>query len=133
MRRIGENVGCAILAVGFALAGLTPVYAQNLDVPVMEIASDDLDTCAFGKVSGLKADGDGFLAVRSGPGTGYSKLDELHNEDPVWLFEQRGSWIGIVYDVGYDMSCSPIEADRPVPYPGRKGWVHEDWIEILAG
>jgi hypothetical protein len=106
--------------------------ASELGKPVMEYASDDLDTCALGQVMGLKADGDGFLAVRSGPGSNYTKLDELHNGDKVWLFEREGKWIGIVYGVE-ELSCSPISEDRVVPHDGKKGWVHENWIEIIAG
>ena len=98
----------------------------------MEIASGDLDTCAYGKVDGLKADGDGFLAVRSGPGTNFNKIDELHNGDEVWLFEWKGNWIGVVYGTD-ELSCSPISADREVPYEGQKGWVHKNWVKLLAG
>ncbi|MEM9331675.1 MAG: SH3 domain-containing protein [Pseudomonadota bacterium] len=117
----------------FALASVVPVAnAQSLDVPVMEIADGNLDTCAYGKVDGLKADGDGFLAVRSGPGTQYQKLDELRNGDDVWLFNWQGDWIGIVYD-NQELNCSPISADREVPYEGKKGWVHKNWIKLLAG
>lgn len=107
-------------------------HAQDLDVPVIERASDDLDTCAFGQVTGLKAGGDGFLAVRSGPDSGYPKLDELHNGDDVWLFDRQGAWIGIVYGVR-ELACGPISKDRSVPHNGRKGWVHENWIQVIAG
>lgn len=116
-----------------ALTVSTQALASRLNVPVMERADDDFDTCALGRVVGLKADGDGFLAVRSGPGTDYRKLDELHNEDLVWMFEQREGWIGIVYGIGDAMNCSAIEEDREVPHEGRKGWVHENWVEIVAG
>lgn len=133
MKTLFRSFLIALAGSTFALPVISAAKAQDLDVPVMERASDDLDTCALGKVAGLKADGDGFLAVRSGPGSNHRKLDEIHNEDLVWLFDQRGKWIGIVYGVGYDMSCGAIEKDRPVPHPGKKGWVHENWIEFLAG
>lgn len=123
---------CICLMTTLAGAALTPTLAQSLDVPVMEHASDDLDTCALGQIVGLKADGDGFLAVRSGPATSYPKLDELHNGDQVWLFDQKGEWIGIVYGVG-EVSCSPISEDRPAPHHGKKGWVHENWVQVIAG
>lgn len=116
----------------FALWPSISLLAQPLDVPVMERANDDLDTCALGEVVGLKSDGDGFLAVRSGPGSDFAKLDEIHNEDRVWLFEQRGDWIGILYGAN-ELSCSPIKQDRVVPYSGKKGWVHENWVQIIAG
>jgi len=128
-----RSLSLACLAATLSLSVIGAASAQDLDVPVMERASDDLDTCALGKVAGLKAGGDGFLAVRSGPGSNYRKLEEIHNEDLVWLFDQRGEWIGIVYGIGHDMSCGAIDKDRPVPHPGKKGWVHENWIEFLAG
>ncbi|MEO0372177.1 MAG: SH3 domain-containing protein [Pseudomonadota bacterium] len=115
-----------------ATALATALAAQSLDVPVMERADEDLDTCAYGKVTGLKADGDGFLAVRSGPGTQFAKIDELVNEDEVWLFEQRGKWIGIAYGTPY-VNCSPISSDRELQTDGKKGWVHENWIVVMAG
>lgn len=131
MRTVSITGVSAAILLSFSLAA--PARADKLDVPVMELASDDLDTCALGKVSGLKKEGDGFLAVRSGPGSGYRKLDEIHNDDIVWLFEQKGKWIGIVYGIGYDMNCSAVDQSRPVPHHGKKGWVHENWIEFLAG
>ncbi|PLX37287.1 MAG: SH3 domain-containing protein [Hyphomicrobiales bacterium] len=123
-------------AILFACAAMValpalPAAAEQLDVPVMEHADEFTDTCAWGKIKGLKADGDGFLAVRSGPGSTYRKLDELHNDDPVWIFDKRGKWIGIVYDTP-GLSCNST-VDRPVPYDGRKGWVHENWVDLIAG
>ncbi len=106
--------------------------AQTLDIEVMERADDGLDTCAYGQVSGLKHDGDGFLSVRRGPGTIYKAFDQLKNHDKVWLFEEKDGWYGVVYGVD-DQNCSPIEKDRPVDTQGKKGWVHGKWIELLAG
>lgn len=126
------SVACVYVLAVFAAPAFHPALAQSLDVPVMEHASDDLDTCALGQVTGLRADGDGFLAVRSGPASSYPKLDELENGDKVWLFDQKGKWIGIVYGTE-ELSCSPISQDRPVPHNGKKGWVHENWIEVIAG
>lgn len=128
MTRLTKVLFTALPAAALA----TTLAAQSLDVPVMERADEDLDTCAYGKVTGLKADGDGFLAVRSGPGTQFAKIDELVNEDEVWLFEQRGKWIGIAYGTA-NVNCSPIPADRELQTDGKKGWVHENWIVVLAG
>ncbi|GKX33590.1 MAG: hypothetical protein MnENMB40S_12080 [Rhizobiaceae bacterium MnEN-MB40S] len=130
--RIATRTLWIVFRLGFAVLLAEAATAQELDAPVMERASDDLDTCALGRVTGLKADGDGFLAVRSGPASGHRKLDELHNGDRVWLFDRQGQWIGIVYGVE-EVSCDPIEKDRIVPHAGRKGWVHENWVEIIAG
>ena len=118
-------VWSVLLVGGFA-------NAQDLDVEIMERADDGLDTCAFGQIAGLKADGDGFLAVRKGPGTNHEKIDELVNGDKLWLFEENNGWYGIVYGVK-ELSCSPVENDRPVQTNGKKGWVFGKWVDILAG
>lgn len=125
------------LVLGFCLAltGILAVQAslaQQLDVPVTESPQDDLDTCALGQVFGLKTDGDGFLAVRTGPGSKYRKIDELHNGDQVWMFDTRGKWVGIVYGAG-EVSCSPVKVKRTVPHRGKKGWVHRNWVRVIAG
>lgn len=106
--------------------------AQQLEVPVMEHADEDLPTCSFGRVARLKANGDGFLAVRSGPASSYQKLDELKNGDEVWMYDYKDSWIGILY-AAENPGCGPVKTDRAVPYKGKKGWVHENWIELIAG
>jgi hypothetical protein len=133
MKRYSTGVA-SVLTLFWLIGAGGPIsaQAQQLDVDIIERASDDLDTCAYGQVSGLKADGDGFLAVRKGPGSKHAKIDELKNGDKVWLFDTKGKWIGVVYGV-QELSCSPIDADRPVQTRGKKGWVHQNWVEVLAG
>lgn len=109
-----------------------PSYAQQLDLPIVEQSDGDLDTCLLAEVHGLKANGDGFLAVRSGPGSEFTKLDEVYNGDRVWIFENTGKWHGVLYGVD-EVNCSPIDKDRALDKPGKKGWVHENWIRPLAG
>ena len=102
-----------------------------LDVPVMEEGGDgQAANCASSTVAGLKANGDGFLAVRSGPGSRYRKLTELHNGDKVIVFERRGEWAGIVYGTS-KVECYSAKT-RPVPYR-KKGWVNARWLKDLAG
>ncbi len=122
------------LIATLAAAGLAggPVFAADPVVPVMEIADGDLDTCAFGNVSGLNPGGDNFLAVRAGPGTNYRMLDKIHTGEKVWLFSHKGDWIGIVYGVE-EVECSPVKADRPYKGPGKTGWVHKKFITLVAG
>lgn len=119
------NVSALVIISGIAVA-------QSLDVPVMERADDGLDTCAFGQVVGLKEDGDGFLSVRRGPSVAHEAFDQLKNNDKVWLFEEKDDWYGIVYGVE-ELSCSPVEKDRPVQTDGKIGWVYGKWVEVLAG
>lgn len=79
---------------------------------------------------GVKSGGDGFLAVRSGPGSQFRKLDELHNGEVVVVFENRGDWAGIVYRTP-NFKCSSTKT-RAVSYRN-KGWVHSRWLKPLAG
>ena len=107
------------------------------EVPIVLGHEPDLDACgAAGVVAGFRHDGDGFLAVRSGPGTGYRKLDEIYNGQTVFVCDQQGQWYGIVYsDDAYD-GCnvtSPWPVVQPYTGPCRSGWAHRDWITITAG
>jgi hypothetical protein len=105
--------------------------SSALDVPVMEEGGDgQMANCASSTVAGLKANGDGFLAVRSGPGAKYRKLDELHNGDEVVVFQNRGKWAGIVYRTP-DATCHSTKT-HAVTYPN-KGWVNVKWLRPLAG
>lgn len=122
----------AVSAGMICLLMTSATLAQNLDLPIVEHSDGDLDTCLLAEVHGLKAGGDGFLAVRSGPGAEFRKLDEIHNGDRVWIFENTSKWHGVLYGVDA-VECSPIGSDRVLDKPGKKGWVHENWIRPLAG
>lgn len=129
MLRTGRKafLGMTIIVAGTALA-----VAQSLDVPVVVTANEDLDTCAVGEVYGLNPDGDNFLAVRAGPGTDHAMIDKIHTGDQVWMFSERGKWIGVVYDSD-EISCSPIATDKVYDGPGRRGWVYGKYIRVIAG
>jgi len=91
--------------------------AQALDVPFSDKGGDGQAAwCASSTVTGLDPNGDGFLAVRSGPGTKYRKLDEIRNGDIVSTCDSRGSWVAIVY--------SPSK---------KKGWVIGKFLKDIAG
>jgi Bacterial SH3 domain len=110
--------------------------AQTLDVAIFEHASDgQMASCSTSTVSGLKVNGDGFLAVRSGPGSQYKKIDELHNGDVVTVYDTKGKWFGVMYGRSQG-GCNYWEGEgkeRPVQYDGNKGWVHSNWLKPLAG
>ena len=72
--------------------------------------------CASSIVSGLDPEGDGFLAVRTGPGTGFPMVARLKNGAVVLTCAQSGPWIGVLYG-----------ASRT------KGWVHGRWLVPYAG
>jgi len=117
-----------LLALGFAPA---PLAAQGLDVPIFEHASDgQAANCSVGTVMGLKAGGDGFLAVRTGPGASYRKIGELHNGDRVTIFEERDGWYGVLIPGGRvspSDACGRVGPRRQLSGSGL-GWVHGRWI-----
>ena len=119
-----------IVLCGFLFLPLA--HAQQLDVDIIERADADFDTCSLGQVTGLKVNGDGFLAVRSGPSSKFKKTDELYNGDKVWLFEERNGWYGVVYGVE-ELNCSPISKSRPLRKKGKKGWIFGKWVKVIAG
>jgi hypothetical protein len=108
------------------------VWEQNhRDIPVVEEGGDgDAANCSSFKVTGLKPGGDGFLAVRSGPGAQYRKVAELHNGEIVFGFAGFGNWIGIVYRTD-NVSCS-APSTHVLRYRNT-GWVNMTWLTGEAG
>lgn len=121
--------------------GAKPSDAQPLDVTIYEQGGDgQMAECGLYKVAGLNPNGDGFLAVRTGPGSNYRKFDELHNGDFVLAYDFSNSpWLGVIYGrdqevLKSDTGCGFIgNGKRPLPYPGKKGWIHSNWLELVAG
>lgn len=89
---------------------------QTLVVDFQITEDDQAAGCLGATVTGLKPNGDGFLAVRSGPGSHYAQIDALHNGDVVRPCVKRGAWWGIYYGK-----------------PRLKGWVHKNWLGDWAG
>lgn len=123
----------------FAMAALparSDEPGQIPKVPVLTGGEAELDACGSnGMVTGLNPAGDGFLAVRSGPGSNNAELDRLHNGEPVYICDQSGKWIGIVY-TRYGGGCdvtSPLADRQPYTGPCKSGWVHQNWITLMAG
>ncbi len=119
-----------VLAVVLSLASGV-LQAQGLDRAIFEHESDgQAANCSAGTVMGLRADGDGFLAVRSGPGPDFRKLGELRNGDRVTIFNGEGDWLAILVPGGridQGDACQRVGPRRQVSGPGL-GWVHRNWI-----
>jgi hypothetical protein len=118
-----------LLLTAFHLAMVSAGHAQpetRPEVPILLGHDPHLDACgASGVVAGLRHDGDGFLAVRGGPGTGYGKLDEITNGQTVFVCDQRGEWYAIVNSDDASDGCdvtSPWPAVAPYAGPCRSGW-----------
>jgi hypothetical protein len=94
-----------------------------------------------GVVSGLDPHGDGFLAVKAGPGLSYTRIDKLYNKVRVYIVGQRGDWFAVVYPdertIKFDLPDpgTSFATFRDMPYAGpcRSGWVHRRWVHVFAG
>ena len=128
-----------LLIVGMFVLIAEPALGQQVHVrprvPVIVQASGVTDACAYGVVFGLAAGGDGFLAVKAGPGLRYGRIDKLYNGEPVYLCADAGDWWGIVYTRKL-LDCKiSTPWPRTLPYAGpcRSGWARKKWIRLTAG
>ncbi len=110
----------ALLALLFVLAA-PAVHAQSrarLDVPIVIGGDTRLDACGgSGQIVGLDPNGDGFLSVRSGPGgRPFREIDRLFNGNLVYICEERGPWVAVVYPVEAGAACMPRgRSGKPIP------------------
>ncbi|MFK3649075.1 hypothetical protein ACI2IY_11650 [Lysobacter enzymogenes] len=125
------------LALALFATATAGVASPPRAVPVTVGGDAVLDACgSLGRVHGLKADGDGFLAVRAGPGAAYAMTDRLEESSEVMMCGQRGEWVAVVYadsGLGRCGVSAPIAERRPYRGPCKSGWVHGKWIELMAG
>jgi hypothetical protein len=119
-----------------ASAAVAEEAQVKLAVPVMITARKDYDACGTtGVARGLDPRGDGFLAVKAGPGLRYKRIDRLYNGDQVYICGTSGRWFAIVYTRDRtDCNVSTPWA-RSMVYTGpcRSGWAHKRWIKLIAG
>jgi hypothetical protein len=130
---------CVATAAGGREAGIrpqVPVIIEHTWAHSPEWGYEPMPPCANGVVHNLDPKGDGFLAVKAGPGLHYERIDKLFNGKQVIMCDQKGVWHGIVYTKtrqGYAMwrYCNVDEmVNRPkgankkdLPYTGPcRGW-----------
>ncbi len=111
------------------------ISKQKTSVPVMIGGDADMDACgAVGMVRGISRYGDGFLAVRSGPGSKYKIIDKFYrNGEEVIMCDSKGKWIGIVYGENCGEVYDNIAKQKPYEGTCRSGWVFEKYIRFIAG
>lgn len=69
------------------------------------------------------AAGNGFLAVRSGPGGKYRQVGELYAGDEISVYGRRGNW--------YEVTCMSGVCTNPLWGPAvPSGWVYGKYISI---
>ncbi|EAU42707.1 hypothetical protein FP2506_07696 [Fulvimarina pelagi HTCC2506] len=95
--------------------GIPFASAQQIVVPSNR--TTEVETGCL--VRGLDPNGDGFLALRSGPGTGYPQIGSLRNGDAAyikappkerWLYVENGAING-----------------RETTF---RGWIYDAWCEF---
>ncbi|XSG81907.1 MAG: integron [Methyloligella sp. ZOD6] len=120
-----------------AAISLLPVLgvAQQRAIPVIAGQNQGYDACGIiGEIAGLDPNGDGFLAVRAGPDGSYAMLDQLHNGDAVYICDQSGAWLGVVYPGYQDCGVSsPWPQAAAYQGPCSSGWVHKNYVREAAG
>lgn len=115
--------------------------AERGDVPVIVGQDASLDACgSWAEVSGLNPAGDGFLAVRGGPGAEYPMRDRLREGDAFFVCgtSRDGKWMAVVYPrAGQASDVCGVSSALPKAHayrgPCASGWVHAAWVRILAG
>ena len=50
--------------------------------------------------------GDGYLNLRTGPGTGYQIIMRMYNGESVEIVERKGSWVRVYHQSGAQGWCS---------------------------
>jgi hypothetical protein len=126
------------VAVGLALSLLSPAMAEEPLVAVEIGGTVEWDACiAFGEVVGLAGESVDTLPVRAAPADDAAEIDRLAEGDGVFMCDERGDWLGIVYyPPGELKSCGvgSVIVER-VAYAGscRSGWVPAHLITLVAG
>nr|WP_146258322.1 hypothetical protein [Sinorhizobium medicae] len=149
----------AIAVISAATTSWSQEPGRRPQVPVVIEADPDTDACGGnGVVEGLDPLGDGFLAVRSGPGPKHAEIDRLYNSEEVYFCTVMGKWFGVVYSnqrqhcnvyfctvmgkwfgVVYSnqrQHCNvtaPWISTQPSTWPCKSGWVHQKWVRLYAG
>jgi hypothetical protein len=128
-----------LILAGLAAASLvSPASAWDRPTVPVIIYAEDTDPCSSGTVEGLNPYGDGFLAVKAGPGANFARIDKLYNGTNVAICGYHGDWYAVVYsNRGNDLEAcntfTPWRKTMPYTGPCRSGWVHKRWIGNLAG
>jgi hypothetical protein len=137
----GINMTKLLTSTAVLLALVAPATAFDRPIVPVVVGQDgpDYDACASsGTVEGLNPRGDGFLAVKSGPGLNFERIDKLYNGQHVYICGYHGDWYAIVYSGSArdPIGCNVMTSwHKTMPYTGpcRSGWVHKRWIGNLAG
>lgn len=114
-----------------AFAGPLAVPIWSGSLPPLESVRGNLCNLAAVKKLGQSR----HLLVRAGSGHRFESIDRLSTGERVYTCSNRGEWIGVAYSTP-NVRCGgpgPVGLDIRRTKSCRSGWVHRDWIEVLAG
>lgn len=117
-------------------AGDSVNWRRFIEHPIVVGGDPDFDACgSSGEIVGLDPSGDGFLSVRSRPNG--KEIDRLFNGQFVYVCQDSGSWMGIVYpepgqDTGECYVSTPWNTRMPYTGPCRYGWVFSKYVGVIA-
>ena len=105
-----------IAAILLVCGAASPVLSQNVVIP--DDRTTEIETGC--QVQGLDPNGDGFLALRAGPGTNYPQIGQLRNGDAAYLASRsaRGRWLYV--------ENGAIDG-REARF---RGWIYDAWCEF---
>ncbi len=129
-----------VLWLSLVVASSVLADAPVQPVPVPLVQSTEIDACpSLLQVSGLNPRGDGFLALRSGPGASYPIVAKLPEGAPLLLcgHSDQAPWVPVIWPDTDDVSrcgvSSPQTQNAHYQGPCRAGWVHRRWLRLVAG
>ena len=138
-RGLARVAAIAVSGVGAGIA-FDAIAGKPVEVPVRVGIHEDVDACgSFAEVKGLNPQGDGFLAVRSGPGAAYALRDRLPEGATFYVCGESddGRWVSVVYPrKGQTQEQCEVSSPKPggaYRGPCAYGWVNARWVNILAG
>lgn len=106
-----------------------PVLAAALAAACLLANSAPAQQCA-GEVVGVRpisqynhARGNGFLAVRVGPGSSHQQIGELYLGDQVWVAERQGNWLYVGCSSGL---CTTPKWGMEWP----QGWAYAKYLSV---
>lgn len=126
---VRKTAFCGVLSIGMVVSGV----AEARSIPVYVYGDGQSDPCGGAEVRGLNPNGDGFLAVRAGPGSKYRRIAKLYEGDAVAWCDEKGKWWGVVWGGRDCLKAYERNGKRAYRGPCRSGWAHSNWINFVAG
>lgn len=101
------------LGAAFGVFLATAAFSQQIVPPTGPVITDT--GCL---VKGLNPNGDGFLALRTGPGSNYQQIGSLRNGDAAYIRACNGKWCYVE-----NGAINNVESVF-------RGWIHTGWCEF---